>query len=145
MKLNCFVMTDGAEVRPDGTLAIHRVIDQVTIAVSRRLMPGELAAVSIIPTISFVAMFEASLAEGLRHSFEIEFVDEDEEVIAPRGQLSDLVFTLNPFGRALRHNQIIRVEGLRVPSAGDYTAQLYVDNAVVATYTFYVTLIEPNG
>lgn len=143
MKLCAILLAKSAEVLPNGAIRIDETVDQVRITPSRPLQPSEKLVRVPLPAIVLITVMEFSLADGLRHELQLEVVDDDERVIAPRGKAADLVLRMNPQGRPLRHNQITRIEGLEVPGPGDYKIRVYVDGEFLDAMPFYVDLMNP--
>jgi hypothetical protein len=143
VKLCAILLAKSAEVLKNGALRIDETVDQVRITPSRPLQPGEKLVQVPLPAIVLITVMEFSLADGLRHELQLEVVDEDERVIAPKAKAADLLLRMNPQGRPLRHNQITRIEGLRVPGPGDYGIRVYVNGQFLDSMPFYVDLMSP--
>lgn len=141
MRLTCFLIAEHASVSREGKLTIAGTIDDFQI----QRLPGESASPFPIamPPAYLVSQVEFNFSEGLTHAGRLRVLDDDGEAIAPEINLPGIQLTMNAYGRPMRHNMIMRINGLRIPRPGDYVFELSIDGTRVGETPLYVTDITP--
>jgi hypothetical protein len=138
MKLTLFVCAEfAATVPPDHKLVIAGIFNSVEVTRAPDVTAEQLTAVTL-PGVYLAAVVEASISEGLVHTFGLRVQNEDEDPVQEDVQFGNMEFIINPHGRPMRFNAVIRMVGLQLPGAGDYTLHFLVDGEPIGDTKFYV-------
>jgi hypothetical protein len=144
MKLNCFLLSEYAAASADGKLTIAGTFDNLDV-VTQNDVDLEPRINIPMPPAYLVAVFQGSIADGLQHKIRLRVVDGDGNQIGNTEAFA-FAFQINRYGRPLRHNHIVRINGMVLPGPDDYVFMLYVDDNAEALgeFTFTVTHVH-NG
>lgn len=116
----------------DGRLTIAGVFDKIDYSRTQPDSETPAGAVDRVPLqrLYLVLVAEASLADGLRHRIRLRILN---GAGVPVGEAMPFAidFTLNSFGRRLRANIVIQVNGLMLPGADDYVFEISLDEAAL--------------
>ena len=144
IKLNCFLIAEYAAIAVDGKLTIAGAFDNLDVQRRPGAPEGSLDQIPF-PRASIAAITEASIADGLSHQMRLRILDGNGQLIAPDIPLV-VNYSLNQYGRPMRHNMLLNIMGLILPGPDDYVFELYVDDqpTPLGEFTFSVTeRVEP--
>jgi hypothetical protein len=104
-----------------------------------------------VPLSHLVFKLECSIAEGPDHAIHVRLKDEDEQTLNDaEGKPMDWdtgmhVYQLSGPGRPLSRMVLLTLQGLTVPSYGDYAFEIKVDGQIVGQVPFFVTTPPPSA
>lgn len=139
IKLNCFVIAEYAGTTADGRLTIAGTFDNVDVTRFPGAPPDALSAVPF-PRAYLVAISEASIADGLTHQITLRIVNGNGDSITDPTVIA-VNYILNAFGRPMRNNLVISLNGLILPGPDDYVFELWAEgqSGRLGDFTFSVT------
>lgn len=144
IKLNGFLIAEYASLSADARLVIAGTFDNLDVQRRPGAPEGALQQIPF-PRATLAIVTEASLADGLSHTFRLRIIDGNGQPIADDIPL-EVAYALNPFGRPLRNNLLVNIQNLMLPGPDDYTFALYVgdQSTPLGELSFSVTeRVEP--
>ncbi|HEY0528691.1 MAG TPA: hypothetical protein VGD02_07670 [Gemmatimonadaceae bacterium] len=139
IRLNCFLIAEYATLSPDSKLVIAGTFD--SLEVQRKSPPPENSVLLVpFPRATIAIVTEASLADGLAHKMRLRIIDGNGKAIV-EDLIMEMAYTLNQFGRPLRNNMLVNIQGLQLPGPDDYVFELFVDDnpKPLGEFAFFVT------
>ena len=145
IKLTCFLIAEYASIMADNRLIIAGTLDNLNVAVPRDAPPDALDWITV-PLAYLVAVTEASIADGLTHHLRLRVLNGNGEPIT-EPIVFVVSYSLNPYGRPLRHNTVIRLAATVFPGPDDYVFELSVEGqpGVLGDCTLSVTAVPSDG
>lgn len=143
MRVPILTFAEYAAISDDSKLTIAGTIDSVTIHRKPGVSKEQIGPVPL-PMIYLVAVFEASISDGLEHTLRLVIQDEDQHEVAAGLEEGRFTFAMNKYGRPMRSQLIMRLHGLTLPGPGDYEFQVIVDGQRRASAALYLVDGTPN-
>ncbi|MEX2153047.1 MAG: hypothetical protein WD825_06880 [Gemmatimonadaceae bacterium] len=124
MKITLITLAQYAAIAEGNKLVIAGTIDQLEV---QRVGGGPITEKMPIglPPFFIAVSAHCSIAEGTEHVMQLMIRDQDGNPVLPEPiALGTWTLRINKYGRPMRHNQVIAVNGLALPGPGDYTFEL---------------------
>ena len=140
IKLHCFLIAEYAAASSDGKLTIAGTFDSIDANLAPGAPPTLVNRIPL-PRAYLAVVSEASIADGLTHQFRLRVLDGNGQPIA-QDSLLPVAYSLNAFGRPMRHNLVVSLNGFVMPGADDYVFELSVVGkpGVLGELQFYVNV-----
>lgn len=143
IKLNCFLIAEYAAISTDGKLTIAGTFDSLSLTRNPEA-PADAAALVHFPHAYIAIVTEASLADGLTHEFRLRVLDGNGERVMDELPMQ-VNYALNAFGRPLRNNLIVSLNGLILPGPDDYVFEVTVQGYSSPLAEFIFSVAEVPG
>ena len=127
MRIPIITFAEFAAVDTAGKLIIAGTVDGISFRRQAGVRPNAEGPVPI-PALYLVAVLEGSIGDGLRHRLGLAVLNEDKQEVVKRVNHGEFHFQVNRYGRPMRAQIVMNIQGLVVPRPGDYEFVLLVDD-----------------
>lgn len=136
MHLKFLHFAEYAAVTQENKLIVAGLVDNFNLSRAAGAPPG--SVLGPLPPVYLVAVVECSIGEGTVHTAKLKIVDDDAKDVAEL-DLGQWNFFVNQYGRPMRFQAVIHLNGIVLPRPGDYPFKLLVDGQEVGETPLYVT------
>ena len=137
MELKLLLFAEYASITQDNKLDIGGIFDSLTITRPPGA-PADAAKNIMLHSLVLVAVAECSIAEGTVHAASLRILNEDGKEVLQSFDVGEWKFFINPYGRPMRFQSVMRLAGLPLPGPGDYVFSLSLDGKPLGETTLYV-------